>query len=146
MGFRIIDIAHLINRLSWFLPSFKRKNGESLGQKGERVALKYLQKQGLSFLAKNVSNRFGEIDLILKDKQVIVFVEVRSRSSASHGQPVETVSFVKQRKLSRAATAFLKSNKLSERSARFDVVTILWQNSDHEQEIKHFINAFEQID
>ncbi len=100
----------------------------------------------MKFLAKNVSNRFGEIDLILRQKQTIVFVEVRTRSGNEHGEPVETVSFIKQRKLSRAATAFLKTKKLFEHAARFDVVTIVWKNSEGKQELKHFINAFEVIE
>lgn len=123
-----------------------RNNSESLGQKGERLALKYLKSQGMKFLAKNVSNRFGEIDLIVEEKQTIVFVEVRTRSGNEHGEPAETVAYVKQRKLSRAATAFLKAKKLFDRSARFDVVTIVWSNSEGEQELKHFINAFEVIE
>ena len=100
----------------------------------------------MTFQAKNVSNRFGEIDLIFHDQQVIVFVEVRTRSEARHGEPVETVSYVKQRKLSRAATAYLKSNHLFDRPARFDVVTIVWKNTEAQQELKHFINAFEVVD
>ena len=100
----------------------------------------------MKFLAKNVRNRFGEIDLIFQDDHTVVFVEVRTRSRLDHGEPAETVAFVKQRKLSRAATAFLKSGKMLDRAARFDVVTIVWGNSDGEQELKHFINAFEMIE
>ena len=100
----------------------------------------------MKFVAKNVSNRFGEIDLIVEDRRTIVFVEVRTRSGNKHGEPAETVAYVKQRKLSRAATAFLKANQLFDRAARFDVVTIIWSNSDGKQELKHFINAFEVIE
>jgi putative endonuclease len=114
------------------------------GNRGERVAARFLRRLGYRVLARNHRNRFGEIDLIAADGQTLVFVEVKTRRSAAAGAPFEAVDPTKQRQLTRAATAYLVQRRLFDRSARFDVVGIVWPDSSRgEPDVRHYVNAFE---
>lgn len=115
-----------------------------LGDKGERLAARYLRKQGLRIIARNYKNQFGEIDLIAVDGSQVVFVEVKTRKSNHFGEPVEAVGYTKQKKLTKLALVYLKRQKLLDRSARFDVVGIIWPEGG-EPEIRHYPNAFEAV-
>lgn len=112
------------------------------GDRGERAAARYLRSQGYRILARQVRNGLGEIDLIAMDGDVIVFVEVKTRSSLVAGHPVEAVDHRKQKQLTRAALSWLKHHRLLDRRGRFDVVAILWQQGSDPQ-IQHYRNAFE---
>ena len=114
------------------------------GNRGERVAKRYLKKQGYRILARQARSRLGEIDLIALDGQTVVFVEVKTRSSHKAGHPAEAITFQKQKQLTRVAMGWLKSRKLLDRSARFDVVAITWGDGE-EPVIEHIINAFEPV-
>jgi len=109
------------------------------------LAARYLRRKGYKVLYRGLRNPFGEIDLICRDGQTIVFVEVKTRRSDAAGQPFEAVDREKQRHLTRAALAFLKRKGWLQRRARFDVVSILWRDETDPPEIRHFINAFEPI-
>jgi len=113
-----------------------------LGIHAEEDALAYLTKQGLTFVASNYSCKPGEIDLIMKDQDYYVFVEVRSRTNANYGGGIESITRDKQRKVMRAATHYLVEKKLYEKVfCRFDVVVFsLKNNVPHVNWIK---NAFE---
>ena len=113
-----------------------------LGDKGERVAVRFLKKQGYRIVARKSRSRIGELDVVAVDGECIVFVEVKTRSSHVAGQPVEAVTAAKQHQLTRAALAWLKSRGLLERRARFDVIAITWGDG-RDPEIQHFRNAFE---
>lgn len=98
------------------------------GAQAERMAEKFLRKQGLRLKERNFSSRFGEIDLIMMDGSACVFVEVRYRNSSAFGSPAETVNETKQNKLRRTAEYFLQMQQLSEKvSCRFDIVSITGQ-------------------
>ncbi len=114
-----------------------------LGKRGERQAAAFLAGQGYRILSKGVTNRFGEIDLIALDGETLVFVEVRTRESLDAGHPAESITAVKQARLTRAALAFLKQNGLLEHRSRFDVVAILWPKGARSPRIDHYKNAFE---
>lgn len=81
-----------------------------------------------------------EIDLIMMDESVLVFVEVKTRSSADFGQPYEAVSWQKQQKLSKAATIFIRQHHY-EGEIRFDVVSIL-VDQEQQHQIRHIKDAF----
>jgi putative endonuclease len=116
-----------------------------LGSQGEGQAARYLEKLGFRILARRVANRFGELDLVTLDGETIVFVEVRTRRSLAAGHPGESITEEKQAKLTRAALAFLKQNRLLEQRARFDVVAITWPDGGDTPQIEHYKNAFEPI-
>lgn len=89
------------------------------GKESEEIAVNYLMKQGLKLLEKNYRSRCGEIDLIMQDKDTIVFVEVRARSSSYFGGPLASINRAKQKKLIKTGTFYLLKHP---GPARFDVV------------------------
>jgi putative endonuclease len=114
---------------------------QQFGKKSEDMAAKYLKKNGYKILQQNYRTKLGEIDIIAKDRDTIVFVEVKSRRSLQFGNPKWAVTPKKQRKISMVALYYLKSTKLSHVRARFDVVCIHRMNDKNEIEI--IKNAFE---
>lgn len=89
------------------------------------MALRHLQAAGLQLIERNFRCRCGEVDLILRDRQTVVFVEVRYRRNARFGGAAESVDTRKQRKIIKAAANFLQRNPEWSRSpARFDIVAI----------------------
>lgn len=112
-----------------------------LGREGEHVAEQFLRKKGYKVVERNYRCAAGELDLIVLDRRVVVFVEVKTRSGKGFGSPLEAVEFHKQRRMIRAAQFFLSANKLHQRDARFDVVGISW--SGREPVVEHIENAFE---
>jgi len=98
---------------------------KSLGKKGEEIAEKYLVELGFEILDRNFQNRFGEIDIIAKDRDTLVFVEVKTRFSKKFGRPEEAVTHSKLKKIIKAGQYYrnLKSN-LPE-GERIDVVAIV---------------------
>ncbi len=94
-----------------------------LGASAERQALKFLRRQGLRHIASNFRSRFGEIDLIMRDGQTIVFVEVRYRQSSRYGGAAASVDYRKRQKLIRTALGWLQAHD-PDAVSRFDVVAI----------------------
>ncbi len=112
-------------------------NTKILGASGEQQAAEFLKEKGYKILETNFSNKIGEIDIIAKDKEFVVFVEVKARSSKAFGLPSEAVNFHKQQKIRKVALSYLKSKKILEKvQCRFDVVEVLGD------EIRHIENAF----
>jgi putative endonuclease len=117
-------------------------NGKQvLGKEGERVAEQYLKNKGYKLVERNYRCPVGELDLIVLDRRVVVFVEVKTRSGHGYGSPLEAVEFRKQRKMIQVAQYFLNAKKLHQRDARFDVVGISWPG--REPVVEHVENAFE---
>ncbi|MFQ5733261.1 MAG: YraN family protein [Planctomycetaceae bacterium] len=115
------------------------------GNRGERTAARYLRRQGLKILHRQYRDRLGEIDLIARDGDWLVFVEVKTRKSNAAGSPAEAVTFTKQQQLTKLALAYLKRYNLLEHAARFDVVAIIWPEGRGKPEITHYRNAFEPV-
>jgi putative endonuclease len=111
------------------------------GHKGESVAAKHLKKCGYKIIEQNYRNKIGEIDIIAKDSDTIVFVEVKSRRDYNYGDPKWAVTPQKQRKISMVALYYLKELRLSGQKARFDVVTVVLNQKKPKVEIIR--NAFE---
>jgi len=95
-----------------------------LGAEGERVAKAYLQTQGFRILHENYSTPLGEIDLIAKEGGVVVFVEVKARTSGEFGPPQASVTLAKQRQIVKVARLYLQRERLAEVACRFDVVAV----------------------
>jgi len=111
-----------------------------LGKEGEDRAARFLVKQGYRILERNYSTRSGEIDLIALHDGVVVFVEVKTRTSAAYGAPELAVTPRKQQRMVKAALGYIKYKKLHQVPCRFDVVAIA---SEREQELELIQNAFE---
>jgi putative endonuclease len=104
-----------------------------------------LRRLGYTIIARGQRDRMGEVDLIAVDGRTIVFVEVKTRSSHDGGHPVDAVDPDKQRRLTRAALAYLKRHDLLEYPARFDVVAVTWPDGASQPLIEHYRHAFEAI-
>jgi len=116
-------------------------NNKQLGAIGEKYAVNYLKRKNYKILQLNFSCCYGEIDIIAKHKNSIVFVEVKTRRSTNFGKGMEAVNFYKQQKLRKVALYYLNKNAPSFSNIRFDVIDILIQN-EHEIKIEHIVNAF----
>ncbi len=114
-----------------------------LGARGEAAAARYLRRQGYTIVARQARAGFGELDLVAVDRGVVVFVEVKTRRSDQAGHPAEAVDLRKQRRLARAALAFLRQHRLLEHPVRFDVVAIAWPARARRPVIEHIPHAFE---
>jgi putative endonuclease len=117
------------------------KRKQEIGKKGETVAVRYLKKQGYRIVEQNYRSKVGEIDIIARDKQSLVFVEVKTRSSRSFGSPKWAITPKKQKAISMAALYYLKMTNQNDVDARFDVVSILLQGEDTQIELVR--NAFD---
>jgi len=95
----------------------------AVGKHAESAALKHLQEQGMVLVAKNFTCRYGEIDLIMKDREILVFVEVRYRKNDRFGSGAESITFPKRKRIITTARHFLAANKLENSDCRFDVVS-----------------------
>lgn len=117
-----------------------------LGLAGEQAAARFLQRLGYRIVARSHRQRLGEIDLIALDGDCLVFVEVKTWSSADSGDPSLAVDRRKQEKLSRAAIVYLKQRGLLEQHCRFDVISIVWSSNRRAPPvIRHFPHAFEAV-
>jgi putative endonuclease len=113
-------------------------NKREVGSNEEELAAKYLAGKGYFIIQKNYRVRQGEIDIVARDGETIVFVEVKYRKNGSAGHPLEAVNVSKQRQICKTALFYLNQNKINPEVTpiRFDVVGILGT------EITHIENAF----
>ena len=93
------------------------------GDKGEEIAAEFLQTKGYSLLARNYHARFGEIDIIAKDKECLVFVEVKSYDS-NRIHPLEVMTLSKMKRFRKAAEIYLYNHNISDHDCRFDLIII----------------------
>lgn len=106
------------------------------GAQGEEVAYKFLKKRGYKILERNYKNPVGEIDIIAKHKGIIIFVEVKTRTSDFFGLPREAVDEYKQEKIRRVALGYLKRSRAMDSRIRFDVIEVI------DGKVEHIENAF----
>ena len=105
-------------------PSERGALSEQTGRQAEEAAARFLIKKGYELLGRRYRCRFGEIDLIMRDRDQIVFVEVKYRRNCDWGTPAESVNAAKRRKLLLAARAYLGETGTEDLSCRFDLVEI----------------------
>ena len=117
------------------------KSTREKGSEAEDIASKFIIEKGYKIKKKNFHfGRYGEIDIIAMYKDLIVFIEVKSRTNNSYGDPLESLTIPKQMNIKRVAEGFLYVNKIEDVQCRFDVITINTVNG--KQEINHYENAF----
>jgi putative endonuclease len=116
-----------------------------LGERGELVAARFLKRAGYRIVTTRLKQRYGEIDIVAVEGQTIVFVEVKTRRLDLTTQPAEAVDEVRQRRLTRAALAFLKYHGLLEYASRFDVIEIIWAADASQPKIRHIVDAFPAV-
>ena len=111
------------------------------GLLGERAAKKHLQRHGLKFLTANFRTERGEIDLVLRERDCLVFVEVKTRSSEEWTRPAAAVDAERRRRLTRAGLDYLRLLKNPPVKVRFDIVEVLLHESKV-REVRHLPNTF----
>jgi len=116
----------------------------SIGREGEKIAGELLRSKGFEIIETNFHFGHGEIDIIARDGEYIVFCEVKARRGERFGDPVLAITPTKQRQLRKIAEGYLYRNNLFGTPCRFDVVTVRWDR-DH-PECRHIPNAFTFFD
>lgn len=112
-----------------------------MGQRGEDLAVRELERRGYAILARRYRTRFGEIDIVAEDDGTIVFVEVKARRSGRYGTAAEAIPFWKQRRIAAMALDYLAWAGRLDDSCRFDVVAIDGIGTSH-VEIRVISDAF----
>jgi putative endonuclease len=95
------------------------------GVQGERAAESYLRRKGYRVLERNLRTRLGEIDLVCRDRNTIVFVEVKARMPNEYARPDQSVGTRKQAKLRRLVEQYLVTHRMEESDVRLDVVSVV---------------------
>ncbi len=113
---------------------------DSLGNKGEKLACRYLRRKGYNILQRNYRYKIGEIDIIAQKGEFLIFIEVKTRLNREFGEPFEAVTHYKQERLRRLAESYIVDNQEHELDYRFDVISILYEKK--KPIIKHIENAF----
>ena len=116
------------------------KYNKTIGNYGEEEATKFLIKNKYKIIERNYSCKFGEIDIIAKDKNILVFVEVKSRTNDRYGTPATAINYYKKKNIIKTAQMYIQKNKLQNEFCRFDVVEVLLENADNN--IRLIKNAF----
>ena len=121
-----------------------RKRGSSnaahltLGRRGEDTAVRFLKTRGWRILRRNFRPPHGgELDIVCRDDEVLVFVEVKTRASEEHGRPAEAVDTRKRLRIIRGAMAWLRMLDMPEIAFRFDIIEVIGEGK-----INHIENAF----
>ena len=109
-----------------------------LGKNGENIATEYLKSIGYSIIERNYTARQGEIDIIAKDKNELVFIEVKTRSSLQYGRPADAIDLTKQKHLISTIKYYLYSKHLANTYVRIDIIEIYLTKS------KYTINHIKQ--
>ena len=114
---------------------------QRIGELGEDAAANHLRSRGFVVLRRNYHSRYGEIDIIARDAQTLLFVEVKARSEAMWGTPAQAVTPEKQRKIILTAERYLLENPL-ELQPRFDVAEIFLDSGGRPVKLRWIKNAF----
>jgi putative endonuclease len=113
---------------------------QQFGELGERIAERWLRRQGWRVVQRRFRNGHRDIDLVVEREGTVAFVEVKARRGALFGDPVEAVNWKKQRELARSASVWVDRHGRPEESYRFDVVGVLVEGD--RVRIRHVPNAF----
>jgi putative endonuclease len=108
---------------------------QALGKRGEDLACEELQKRGYTIVDRRFRTRCGELDIVARDRGVLVFVEVKARTSGNFGTPLESITWQKRQRLSAMAEAYLCHKRLAGVPCRFDVVSIFEGQNGHSVEL-----------
>ena len=114
-----------------------------IGRSGEDIASKYLEDEGYQIIGRNFYCKQGEIDIVAKDKEEFVFVEVKTRTNENYGKPVDAITLYKQKHLIKSIEYFLYKYKLENVFIRIDVIEVYGED-ENKYNINHIKNAIEK--
>lgn len=115
------------------------KNNIETGQSGEFIAKEYLIDKGYNILETNYRNKIGEIDIIAMDRDILVFIEVKTRRDYSYGYAFEAVNIKKQKKIINTSMVYIKYKRLLNLQLRYDIIEVYLTKT---LKINHLDNAF----
>jgi putative endonuclease len=133
---------NLVGRIKSLIIRKERPVHLKRGALGERAAKKHLKRLGLKFLVANFRSPRGEVDLVFRDHDCLVFVEVKTRSSEEWVRPAAAVNKERRQRLSRAALDYLRLLRNPPVKLRFDIVEVLL-NDGEIREVRHLPNTFQ---
>lgn len=119
----------------------EKKNKRKTGSEGEEIACEFISKLGYKIVERNYQFGHGEIDIIAKDGEILVFIEVKYRKNLEYGPPELAITKGKQNLVKRTATAYLWEKEIKDELSRIDVIAIL-KIPGQKPQINHIINAF----
>lgn len=114
-----------------------------LGKSGENYACLELERRGYEILHRRFRTRMGEIDVIARDGETLVFIEVKARRSGRFGLPAEAVGAQKRHKMMQMASSYIFARRLSNARCRFDVVSVTFGAGERLPKIEVFKGAFD---
>ncbi|TVQ67283.1 MAG: YraN family protein [Balneolaceae bacterium] len=117
------------------------KSTRHRGNEAEETAAAYLEAKGWLILDRNYSFQKAEVDIVATDRNYIIFVEVKMRSSVRYGQPEQAVTPAKEKQIRKAAEAWIYERKMETAVSRFDVISIVMHQNEAPR-ITHFEDAF----
>lgn len=124
-------------------PGGEPLSAKELGIIGERIAARFLWTEGLRILYRNFrAPKGGEVDIVARDRDILAFIEVKTRRGERFGRPIEAVDEAKQRLVARGAMAWLKLLDYPDVRFRFDVVEVVALEG-HRPEVRHVRDAFQ---
>lgn len=115
---------------------------QTIGKLGEELATQYLKKKGVKIIERNFRCRQGEIDIIGKESEELVFIEVKTRTNQKYGKPVEAVNLIKRKHMNRAIEFYLYTKQLTKERVRIDIMEVYLDNLE---EKKYRINHIQNI-
>lgn len=118
-----------------------RRTAQAVGRIGEAIALKFLRRKKYKIVETGFRLFRGEIDIIARDRQTLVFIEVKMRTSGAYGRPEEAVTPAKQQQIRKVAQGYLFKRRLGDVACRFDVIAIR-PTDGAGYAIDHFVDAF----
>jgi putative endonuclease len=133
---------NLVGRIKSLIIRKERPVHLKRGELGERAAKRHLKRHGLKFLVANYRSSRGEVDLVFRDQDCLVFVEVKTRSSEDWVRPAAAVNKERRQRLSRAALDYLRLLRNPPVKLRFDIVEVLL-NDGEVREVRHLPNTFQ---
>lgn len=119
-----------------------KKYNKEIGTYGENIAKDFLITNGYKILDMNYRNKHGEIDIICKLNNIIIFCEIKSRYTNSFGSPIESVTYYKQKQIINLSQFYIIRNKLLNYDIRYDIIEIILNNINASYTLNHVKDAF----
>lgn len=115
------------------------RNNIEKGKSGEELARKYLIRNGYRIIESNFKNKIGEVDIIALEGNILVFIEVKSRTSLNYGYPYEAVNYKKQQKIIKTSMSYIRYKSITDVQCRYDIIEVYLTQKI---KINHIQNAF----
>ncbi|WP_300856927.1 YraN family protein [uncultured Clostridium sp.] len=115
---------------------------KAIGKYGENIARDFLINNGYKILDMNYRNRYGEIDIISIKNDIIIFCEVKSRYTSSFGNPIEAVTYYKQKQIIKLSEMYLLYEKYNNYNVRYDVIEVNFNKLNNNFKVNHIKDSF----